>query len=101
MTARLFAASSGTDCDWVVRLIDVYPEDYPDEPDMGGYQLLVSGEPFRARFRNGFEKPIVLFSAYVGPDLQTAVRELDLNPVSKVDTQAVIRMVETLGGALA
>jgi CheY-like chemotaxis protein len=49
----------------------------------------------------GFDKPIVLFSAYVGPDLQTAVRELDLKAVSKVDTQAVIRIVESLGGALA
>jgi CheY-like chemotaxis protein len=50
---------------------------------------------------DGFDKPIVLFSAYVGPDLQTAVRELDLKPVSKVDTQAVIRIVDALGGALA
>jgi CheY-like chemotaxis protein len=49
----------------------------------------------------GFDKPIVLFSAYVGPDLQMAVRELDLKPVSKVDTQAVIRIVDALGGALA
>ncbi len=57
MTAKLFAASSGTDCDWVVRLIDVYPEDYPDDPELGGYQLLIGGEPFRARFRHGFEKP--------------------------------------------
>ena len=49
----------------------------------------------------GFEKPIVLFSAYVGPDLQTAVKELELEPVSKVDTQAVIRIVDRLGGAVA
>jgi len=49
----------------------------------------------------GFAKPIVLFSAYVGPDLQTAVKELDLEPVSKVDTQAVISVVGRLGGALA
>ncbi len=57
MVVHLYAASSGTDCDWVVRLIDVYPEDDPDEPDMVGYQLLVSGEPVRARFRKSFEKP--------------------------------------------
>ena len=50
---------------------------------------------------DGFAKPIVLFSAYVGPDLQTAVKELDLEPVSKVDTQAVINVVGRLGGALA
>ena len=50
---------------------------------------------------DGFEKPIVLFSAYLGPDLQSAVRELDLTAVSKVDTPGVIRIVEALGGALA
>jgi len=49
----------------------------------------------------GFDKPIVLFSAYVDPELQTAVGELDLKPVPKVDTQAVIRIVESVGGALA
>jgi uncharacterized protein len=57
MTARLFAATSGTDCDWVVRLIDVYPDDYPDEPEMGGFQQLVIGEPVRARFRTSLQKP--------------------------------------------
>jgi putative CocE/NonD family hydrolase len=57
LTARLFAATSGTDCDWVVRLIDVYPEKVEEAPNMGGYQLLVSGEPMRARFRKSFEKP--------------------------------------------
>jgi putative CocE/NonD family hydrolase len=57
MTAKLFAATSGTDCDWIVRLIDVYPDDYPDDPEMGGFEQLVIGEPVRARFRKGFEKP--------------------------------------------
>jgi uncharacterized protein len=57
MLARLFASTSGTDCDWIVRLIDVYPEEYPDEPEMSGYQLLISGEPVRARFRKSLEKP--------------------------------------------
>lgn len=45
----------------------------------------------------GFDKPIVLFSAYLGPDLAQAARELDLMPVSKVDVQAVVRIVDTLG----
>ena len=74
-------------------------------PDMIVLDHMMPGltgiETARQLRRDGFEKPIVLFSAYVGPDLQTAVRELDLNPVSTVDTQAVIRIVETLGGALA
>ncbi len=56
ITAKLFAATTGTDADWVVRLIDVYPEEYPDDATMSGYQLLVCGEPLRGRFRNGFEK---------------------------------------------
>lgn len=57
LTAHLFAATSGTDCDWIVRLIDVYPEKVEKQPTMGGYQLLISGEPIRARFRKSFEKP--------------------------------------------
>src|SRR5947209_4146324 len=57
MTAHLFGATSGTDCDWIVRLIDVYPEKYAKEPAMGGYQLLISGEPMRARFRKSFARP--------------------------------------------
>jgi putative CocE/NonD family hydrolase len=57
LTAKLFASTSGTDCDFIVRLIDVYPESYPKDPSMGGYQLLISGEPVRARFRKSFDKP--------------------------------------------
>jgi putative CocE/NonD family hydrolase len=57
VTAHLFAATSGSDCDWVVRLIDVYPESNPAEPALGGYQLMITGEPLRARFRKSFAKP--------------------------------------------
>jgi putative CocE/NonD family hydrolase len=57
MKVKLFASTSGTDCDWVVRLIDVYPEDYKNTANMGGYQLLIAGEPLRARFRKSYEKP--------------------------------------------
>ncbi|HYH01071.1 MAG TPA: CocE/NonD family hydrolase [Terriglobales bacterium] len=59
----LFVSTTGTDSDFVVKLIDVYPDDAPDyEPNpanikMGGYQQLVRGEPMRGRFRNSFEKP--------------------------------------------
>jgi putative CocE/NonD family hydrolase len=59
----LRVSTTGTDADWVVKLVDGYPGTYPDpEPNptsvhMGGYQQLVRGEPFRARFRNSFEKP--------------------------------------------
>jgi putative CocE/NonD family hydrolase len=57
ITARLFASTSGTDSDWVVKLIDVYPEDYPAEPTMGGYQLMIANEVFRGRFHRSFERP--------------------------------------------
>jgi hypothetical protein len=57
MSVKLFASTSGTDSDWMVRLIDVYPQEFPKEPEMGGYQLLIAGEPVRARFRKSFEKP--------------------------------------------
>lgn len=61
--ARLVVSTTGTDSDWVVKLIDVYTGDHPDpEPNpagirMGGYQQLVRGEPFRGKFRNGYDRP--------------------------------------------
>ena len=57
IVAHLYASTSGTDSDWIVKLIDVYPEDYPKDPSMGGYQLMVADEVLRARFRNSFERP--------------------------------------------
>ena len=57
LVAHLFAATSGTDSDWIVKLIDVYPEDYPKDPRMGGYQLMIANEVLRSRFRQSFEKP--------------------------------------------
>jgi uncharacterized protein len=63
VTPVLHVSTSGTDSDYVVKLIDVYPPNYPNpEPNpeevaMGGYEQLVRGEPFRGKFRNSFEKP--------------------------------------------
>jgi uncharacterized protein len=61
IVAELFASTSGTDSDWVVKLIDVYPEDAKEDAEtktrMAGFQLMVADEILRARFRNGFEKP--------------------------------------------
>lgn len=54
---ELFAATSGTDSDWVVKLIDVYPDEVADQPEMSGYQLGVGMEIFRGRYRDSFEKP--------------------------------------------
>ena len=72
ITAHLRVASSGSDSDFDVKLIDVYPDDYPNSDNlqrenkritkappvqMGGYQQLLRGEPFRAKFRNSWQKP--------------------------------------------
>jgi uncharacterized protein len=59
VTPSLKVSTSGTDSDFVVKLIDVYPNDYPeqDKVHMGGYQQLVRGEPFRGKFRNSMAKP--------------------------------------------
>lgn len=57
VVAHLFASTTGTDADWIVKLIDVYPDEYEKEPKMGGYQLMVANEVFRGRFRKSFEKP--------------------------------------------
>jgi len=55
--AHLFASTTGSDADWIVKLIDVYPDRMDDRPEMGGYQLMVVGDVFRARFRESFETP--------------------------------------------
>jgi len=57
IVANLFASSSGTDSDWIVKLIDVYPQQHAADPEMGGYQLMIAGDVFRARYRRSFEKP--------------------------------------------
>jgi len=55
--ADLFSATSGTDSDWVVKLIDVFPDVVPSQPEMGGYQLAISMDIFRGRYRESFEHP--------------------------------------------
>jgi predicted acyl esterase len=61
--ADLMVSTTGTDADWVVKLIDVYPDDYKDPSTdnetckLGGYQMLIRGEVMRGKFRNSFEKP--------------------------------------------
>jgi putative CocE/NonD family hydrolase len=63
LTADLFVSTTGTDADFVVKLIDVYPDStkssYKEEVKvpLGGYQMLVRGEVFRGKYRNSFEKP--------------------------------------------
>jgi len=87
LTPSLFVSTSGTDSDWVAKLIDVYPEDYPN-PDpnplglhMGGYQQLVRGELFRGRYRNSYSKPEPFAPGkmekveYVMPDVNHCFRQ--------------------------
>ncbi|HVC47240.1 MAG TPA: CocE/NonD family hydrolase C-terminal non-catalytic domain-containing protein [Terracidiphilus sp.] len=75
ISPRLKIASTGTDSDFDIKIIDVYPDNYPDPEDtshgnkhilsgppvhMGGYQELLRGEPFRAKFRDSMEHPTPL-----------------------------------------
>jgi putative CocE/NonD family hydrolase len=75
VTAKLFASTTGSDSDWVVKLIDVYPESYPQDWKLSGYELMIADEVFRGRFRNSFEKPEPIAPNTVTPftiDLHTA-----------------------------
>jgi putative CocE/NonD family hydrolase len=74
IVAHLFASTTGSDSDWVVKLIDVYPEHYPEDVPMSGYQLMVADEIFRGRFRKSFEHPVAITPNEVTPfviDLHT------------------------------
>jgi predicted acyl esterase len=60
VTAHLFASTTGTDADWVVKLIDEHPENAPSEPNgpkMGGYELMVAGDIMRGRYYKSWSKP--------------------------------------------
>ncbi len=75
VTAKLFASTTGSDSDWIVKLIDVYPEKYPDDWKLSGYELMIANEVFRGRFRKSFEKPEAITPDAITPftvDLHTA-----------------------------
>ena len=57
IVATLFASTTGSDADWVVKLIDVYPDSGVDRAAMRGYELMVQGEIMRGRYREGFDRP--------------------------------------------
>jgi len=74
VTARLHVSTTGSDADWIVKLIDVYPEDYPANSKLGGYELMVANDVFRSRFRESLEKPKAMVPNQVTPvsiDLHT------------------------------
>jgi putative CocE/NonD family hydrolase len=74
ITAKLFASTTGQDADWVVKLIDVYPENYTPDFKLGGYQFMIANDVFRGRFWKSYEKPVALVPNAVTPftiDLHT------------------------------
>src|SRR4029077_4704628 len=78
VTAKLFASTTGSDSDWIVKLIDVYPEKYPEDWKLSGYELMIADEVFRGRFRKTFEKPET-----ITPDAITPFT-IDLPPANHV-----------------
>jgi len=75
VTAKLFASTTGSDSDWIVKLIDVYPQKFEANWKLAGYELMVANEVFRGRFRKSFEHPEPLTPGAVTPftiDLHTA-----------------------------
>jgi len=56
VVAHLVASTSGTDSDWVVKLIDAYPDENPMQTDLGGYELMISADILRGRYRESFEQ---------------------------------------------
>ena len=65
--ANLFALTTGTDADWVVKLIDVYPAEVRSNPQLGGYQLMVSGDILRGRYREDPSRPKAVEAGAVLP----------------------------------
>ena len=75
VTAKLFASTTGSDSDWVVKLIDVYPQKNPNDWRLSGYELMISDEIFRGRYHDSFEEPEPLKPGEVTPftiDLHSA-----------------------------
>ena len=67
VTGKLFASTTGSDADWIVKLIDVYPEKVEEDWKLSGYELMIAEEIFRGRYRNSFEKPEAITPNQVTP----------------------------------
>ena len=67
VTARLFASTTGSDADWIVKLIDVYPEKVEENWRLSGFELMVADEIFRGRYRNSYEQPEAITPNQVTP----------------------------------
>ncbi len=86
--AHLFASTSGSDADWIVKLIDVYPDMYSKKLKMSGYQLMVAGEVFRGRYRTSFEYPQA-----IAPD-KVEEYKIDLHQINHVFKKGHRMMVQ-------
>ena len=97
MTAELFVSTTGTDSDWIVKLIDVYPDDAPDDSpnegvEMGGYQMLVRGDIMRGKFRNSFEKPEPFVPGEIS---EVAFEMLDINHTFRKGHRIMVQVQST------
>jgi uncharacterized protein len=90
--AHLFAATSGSDSDWVVKLIDVYPENYEPDPRMRGFELMLAGEVLRGRYRTSFEKPQALVPGEV---TAYAIKLRDRNHTFKAGHRIMLQVQST------
>jgi uncharacterized protein len=90
--AHLFAATTGSDSDWVVKLIDVYPEDYAPDARLRGFELMLAGEVFRARYRSSFENPAPLVPGQV---TTYAIKLRDRNHTFKAGHRIMVQIQST------
>ena len=90
--AHLFASTSGTDADWIVKLIDVYPAIYEQSLSMSGYQLPVAMEVFRGRFQKSFSNPQPLVS---GKPAEFIIDLHDINHTFKKGHRLMIQIQST------
>jgi len=90
--AHLYAATTGSDADWVVKLIDVYPESMSDK-SLRGFELMVAAEVFRARYRASFERPAPLVPGEV---TAYAIGLRDRNHTFKAGHRIMVQVQSTL-----
>ena len=92
VTARLFGETNGTDADWVVKLIDVFPDLDPAEPEMSGYQLMISSDILRGRYRRQFERAEAIAPNEV---LEYKIRLPQVNHTIRRDHRLMVQVQST------
>ncbi|MCK4823295.1 CocE/NonD family hydrolase, partial [bacterium] len=94
ITVDIYVSTSGTDSDWIVKLIDVFPDDVSNnvEPALRGYQMLLKGEIMRGKFRNSFEEPDPMIPSEIS---QITYAMNDLNHTFKKGHRIMIHIQST------